>query len=206
MKRPPLYILVAFIVAIGAAWYFYSNSFPAYWTVNEAESTITYTSTKNGDFEEVNTITGLSGEADFSGKFLFVIDLASVETNIDIRNARVKEFLFETGTFPYATLSGNFDLSQFKDLVVGESVEVTISTTLKLHGLEKALSINVLVKREDWLRVRITSLQPVVIDAADFNLEEGLQKLTEIAGLENINKKVPVFFDIVLDGGVAPVS
>ena len=206
MKRPPLYILVAFAVAIGAAWYFYANSIPGYWAVNQAESSITYTSVKNGDIEEENTITGLSGQADFSGAFLFVIDLSSVETNIDIRNQRMKEFLFEVETYPYATLAGNFDLSRFEDLGVGESAEATIKAALNLHGIEKEITVAVLVKREDWLQVRITARQPVVIDAADFNLSAGLQKLIEIAGLENINEIVSFYFEIVLDGGVAPTS
>ncbi len=204
MKRPPFYILAGLAVVLAAAYYFYSHSIPAFWTLNAAESSLSFTSVKNGNIEEVHTITGLSGGADFMGEYLITMDLRTVETNFDIRNERMREFFFETDTWALATISGPFEPRVFENLPVGATLRTRISGTLSLHGIEQPIAVDVVVTRTAWDRVTVSSFLPVIIDAADYSLEGGIETLRGLVGLDSISPITNVSFELVLEGGVTP--
>ena len=206
MKKPLILILFALVMALGAAYYFYSSSIPAFWTVNAAESSLSFTSIKNGDIEEVNTIPGLSGGADFMGEYSITMDLRTVETNVDIRNERMREFFFETDTWALATVSGPFEPRDFENLPIGATLQTRINGTLSLHGIEQPIAMDVVVTRTAWDRVTVSSFLPVTIDAADYNLEDGLETLRGLVGLDSISPITNVSFELVLEGGVLPGS
>ena len=206
MKRPPFYVLAGLAVVLVAAYYFYSTSIPGFWTVNGAESSLSFTSVKNGDIEEVHTITGLSGGADFMGEYSITMDLRTVETNFDIRNERMREFFFETDTWALATISGPFEPRVFEALQVGATLQTRIGGTLSLHGIEQPIVVDVVVARTAWDRVTVSSFLPVAIDAADYNLEGGIETLRGLVGLDSIAPITNVTFELVFEGGVTPGS
>lgn len=206
MKRPPFYVLAGLAVILAAAYYFYLPSIPGFWTVNGAESSLSFTSVKNGDIEEVHTIKGLSGGADFMGEYSITMDLRTVETNFDIRNERMREFFFETDTWALATISGPFEPRVFEALQVGATLQTRIGGTLSLHGIEQPIVVDVVVARTAWDRVTVSSFLPVAIDAADYNLEGGIETLRGLVGLDSISPITNVTFELVFEGGVTPGS
>jgi polyisoprenoid-binding protein YceI len=73
---------------------------------------------------------------------------------------------------------------------------LSIDATLTLHGKTVALKIDVVVaKVGDQLLV--TSSQPVIINVADFGLNEGVDRLMAVAKLPSIARAAPVSFVLV---------
>ena len=68
-------------------------------------STLSFVSVKKGKVGEVHTIDKLSGSLSETGDLVIKLDLSSVNTNIDIRNERMQQHLFETKNNPTATIS-----------------------------------------------------------------------------------------------------
>lgn len=204
MKRNLPVILLGLAIVFAAGYYFYSSSIPGFWAINSSESSVTFTSVKNGDILEEHSITGIAGGADFTGEFSVTLDLRTVETNIDIRNERVNEFLFEIASYPVATISGRFEPGDFDGLPVGGTLVTRINGTLSLHGVEAPVALDVEVVRTDWDKVMVSSFLPVKINAADFNLEGGLATLQDLVGLDSISPVSEISFRLVLEGDVVP--
>jgi len=162
------------------------------WTLNPLSSGITYVTIKNNDVGEVNRFNEISGSVSTSGKAEFSIALDSVDTNNDIRDPRMREFLFQTGKFPTAKASAKLDMTQFESLSIGRSKNVNLEMTFDLHGITDTRDVALQVTRLGANRVRIDSHSPVLIDAADFGFEAGLAKLQELAGLDSITPVVSV--------------
>ncbi|MCP4466703.1 MAG: YceI family protein, partial [Halieaceae bacterium] len=64
--------------------------------------------------------------------------------------------------------------------------------SLALHGVQRDLtvSVSVLVDNDDDLLVFTT--HPVLVNAADFGLDSGIEALRNVAGLKSISNVVPV--------------
>lgn len=167
---------------------------PAAWTLDPAASRIEFSSTKNGDIVETHGFAALSGEVLATGEAGIVIDLASVATNIDIRDERMREHLFEVASFPSANVTALLDPAAYEALTVGDPAEHVLDASLLLHGLQQDLSVDVIVMRLDENRVRVESAGPITLHAGDFELEAGLETLRELAGLDAISPEVPVEF------------
>ena len=54
--------------------------------------------------------------------------------------------------------------------------------------------------RQAWDRVVVTPAEDFAVEAADFQLEDGLLKLRGLAGLDDISTKVPMNFTFVFEG------
>ena len=54
------------------------------------------------------------------------------------------------------------------------------------------------MERRSGDRLLVTSSQPVVVDAGALGLDEGVERLREIAGLPSITPAVPVSFRLTL--------
>lgn len=69
--------------------------------------------------------------------------------------------------------------------------------TLSLHGSTATVSATLLaVKVAEGIRV--TTVEPIILNARDFGLEPGIAALQEVAGLDAISRAVPVTLDLLL--------
>lgn len=194
-------ILATILVVTGLVWYFfYSQGIPGAWKLRTDQSSFHFSSTKNGDITEEHSITKLVGEANFTGEVVVRLDLTSVETGIDIRNERMREFLFEVDKYPVARIEAEYDLSVFGEIGPGSIEIVPMTFTVFLHGVEKEMELDMTIDRQAWDRVVITPAEDLVIDAADFQLEDGLNTLKELAGLDDISTSIPMTFELVFEG------
>ncbi len=175
------------LLVSGAGW--------AQWRLEPAESSVQFVSVKNGSVGEVHEFKALSGQISSAGEARVEIDLDSVESMIPIRNERMREMLFETAEFPTATVSLRLEPGALEELDDGERHRMNPAVTLSLHGFERELEIPaeaVMLGR----RLYVYSPRPVIISAADFGLAGGIEKLREVAGLNNISTAVPVTFSL----------
>ncbi|MXO64195.1 YceI family protein [Altericroceibacterium endophyticum] len=164
------------------------------WTLQNDQSRLSFMSVKNGAIIESHKFTDLSGTVSDSGVAEVTIDLGSVATNIDARDQRMRDILFQVDQFPDAVVTAQIDPAQFKALKPGESQTETIPAALDLHGTKADLNADVEVTRIGDDTVRVETVTPIMVNAADFSLDQGIEQLREVAGLDAITGNVPVSF------------
>lgn len=174
-----------------------SSSAFADWTLLNDESSLHYVSIKSTNIAEMNRFKTLAGSVSEQGAVELKVDLSSVDTGVDIRDERMQAMLFDVAQFAQATVTGTVDLEQVTKLEVGQTYTDSITLNLALHGLSKEVSSHVQVTRLADDKVLITTLEPVVLNAADYKLAEGLEALRVIAQLPAISPVVPVTYSLV---------
>ncbi len=167
--------------------------------LDTAESSLHFVSTKKVHVVETHTFGMLSGSITAEGMALIQIDLGSVDTGIAIRDERMRNFLFETGTFQSADITLNVAMADISGLPAGQSLQRTITPTVDLHGFRVPLSAQVLITKltDDKLLVQNTS--PVIVQAADFGLTAGIEILRDLAQLSVISYAVPTNFTLIFN-------
>lgn len=173
----------------------------ASWSLVPAASRVSFVSVKAGQVAEVHHFTELSGTVSADGTASLDIPLDAVETGIPIRNERMREFLFQTGLHPKATLTTRIDLAPFAGLAPGEQARVPLSGNLSLHGITAPIETEVTVTRAGRTRVVVASLDPVIVNAESFGLGSGIDELRKLAGLDSITADVPVSFQLSFEAG-----
>ena len=101
------------------------------WSVSADESKIAFASIKKDKVGEVHHFKTISGGVSADGAAKIEIDLASVETWIDIRNERMGEHVFN-GMGP-ATLTANVDMAALEALPVGGTTSDEVSGVLSIE-------------------------------------------------------------------------
>lgn len=89
------------------------------WVLDGDRSQVSFITVKAGQVAEVHHFAELSGSVSADGGATVEIDLASVETNVDIRNERMRDILFQVAEFPQAEVSATLDPAVFAGLSVG---------------------------------------------------------------------------------------
>ena len=164
------------------------------WTLENESSTLSFVTVKAIDVAEVHTFQNLSGSVGADGHARVVIQLASVDTLIPIRDERMREMLFETDLFPTATVGTRIDLNRFEALAAGDSQRLNAELMLSIKDVELPVTAELLVTRVAENRMLVATAKPLVINAAAVSLAEGVEALREVAGLPSISKSVPVSF------------
>lgn len=169
------------------------------WKLNSNESSVHFISVKKQHIAEVHHFKSLSGDIE-QGKLTLDIDLASVETNIGIRNERMQKMLFEVANFASATLTADLSglMEQFTKGTPGVW-NITQPATLALHGKAKNIDVSLLVTYDGKAALTASVTQPIVLQATDFALEEGVLALQKIAGLPSITRAIPVNANLVFN-------
>ncbi len=173
-------------------------SFAADWQVKQGHSKVSFISIKKGDIAEVHDFKKVSGSLTPEGAFNLSIDLVSVDTGVEIRDERMQTMLFEVAKFPELGLSAVVNPKLLADLSVGSTLVTQIDGTIELHGKSRQITFDVLVAKLSDKKMVVSSMAPVIIQANDFDLVEGVNKLREVAGLSSISLAVPVSFVLTL--------
>lgn len=176
-----------------------SSSTAAPWTLNTTDSYLNFATIKNTHNLEVHNFTSLSGDINGAGVATLTIDLNSVNTGVDVRNQRMRDLLFQTATFPSATITVPVPASLISGLAVGQSAATDISASLDLHGVSGTITTRVSVQKLSSSRVLVQSIAPVLVKAGTYSLTSGVEALRSIAGLASISEAVPVDFALVFD-------
>ncbi len=164
------------------------------WILDNESSHLSFVTVKAGDLAEAHRFRTLSGEVSIDGTATIAIDLASIDTLIPIRDARMREHLFRTVQFPQATVSLQFDPEEITSIAEGSSGTLSLDGQLTMMNHRIRVRTDALVLRLTSTRVLVVSRKPVIVHAASLRLVEGIEKLREIASLPSISKAVTVNF------------
>ena len=124
------------------------------------------------------------------------IALDSVATVYEIRNERMREMLFETAAFPLLTISTQLEENFFGSIVVGTVAGVEIPILVSLHGKEKSYTAPVLLARNTTGELLVVASSSIIVNAADFDLVEGVGLLRAAANLKSVSTAVAVSFQL----------
>ena len=171
----------------------------ANWDLDGADSAVSFVSTKAINVAEVHRFGTLSGGVDDEGQVNITISLDSVDTGIELRDERMRGMSFDTENFAAATISAAVDTDAISAMSPGESSDMVIEGNLDLHGESRPLTMDVVVTRSGDSRLLVVSKKPVVVNAPEFKLGEGVEALRAIAGLPSISLAVPVSFVLAFE-------
>lgn len=160
------------------------------WTLDNDASRLAFGSIKKNIIGEVHSFESLSGTVNAEGQANISIDLASVETNIDIRNERMAEHVFKFA--PSATISAQFEAEEIDALAVGDSTVMDIEAVLTLLGVDTEFYTEVFVMRVADDKVMVTTNDMVFLTTEDLEVDQGIDKLKELAELSGITRAAPV--------------
>ena len=166
------------------------------WALDPAGSRLSYVSIKAGEVAEANRFDTLSGTVAEDGTASLDIDLASVNTGVDIRNERMREIFFGVAENPKATVTAKLDPAAFAGLAVGQSLVRPLKATVSLKGATGDVETEVLVTRVSADRVTVVPTAPVIVTTDMFGLTDELGELRALAQLPSITPAVPVTFSL----------
>lgn len=170
------------------------------WTLDPGLSNVTFASIKNNYTGENHSFGDVSGTVSETGVVNISLGLASVETNIDIRNERMIEHVFNAAT--KATVTAQIDMAELNDLAVGESTIIETYGDLAMIGAETELEAKLFVMRLSESKVMVTTDGMIMLSTEDTGVDAGIDVLQELAGLDSITRVSPVTMRLMfnLDG------
>lgn len=171
------------------------------WTLDPAASRLGYVSIKAGEVAENNRFDTLRGTVAADGTASLEIDLASVNTGVEIRNERMREIFFAVADNPTATVTATIDPKAFAGLAVGQSITRPLKANVTIKGASSDVETDVLVTRTAEDRVLVVPTAPVIISTDMFGLTDELGELRALAQLPSITPAVPVTFTLVFKRG-----
>lgn len=198
----------ALFYCLAGAWFLMSATMGAHaqsadpfengWTLDAAASELRFMSIKKGTVAETNNFATISGLITQDGKAQIRILMDSVDTNVDLRNVRMRFLFFETFLHPEATITVDLDPAQLTDLHNTRRKMVDLEYTVSLHGVTVTKTAEVALTLINNDRVTVSTTTPIAVTLAEHNLEGGRQKLQEAANVDIAPLGI-VSFDFVFD-------
>ena len=161
---------------------------------NQVHFTSNKTNKQNKTITEESSFATSSAQLSADGAFAMSIDLASVKTNIDLRDERLRDWVFEVAKFPKAEISGKIDMNAIGSLKTGDSLQLKQPLTLDIHGNKLDIDAQLTLKRSADNSISVETAEPVMLDAKKMGMSEGVAKLVEVMALASINEQIPVTF------------
>lgn len=171
------------------------------WTLDPAGSRLSYVSIKAGEVAEANRFSTLSGSVAGDGTATVDIDLASVDTGVEIRDERMREIFFQVAENPKATVTAKLDPAAFAALAIGQTLTRPLKASVAIKGAASDVETEVLVTRVTADRVTVVPTAPVIISTDMFGLTDELGELRALAQLPSITPAVPVTFSLAFKRG-----
>lgn len=159
----------------------YVEPFKSGWTLEGSASDLNFMSVKQGTKMELSKFATLDGIIAEDGTATFEVALDSVDTNVDLRNVRLRFLLFETFAHPKATVSTKLTEAMLGDLAETGVLRMTLPFDISLHGFSKSLSADVIVSLAGPDQVTVASVAPIILQLDEFGLIEGRNKLQDTA-------------------------
>jgi polyisoprenoid-binding protein YceI len=169
------------------------------WAIDPRASHLAYVTIKAGEIAESNRFDRLSGMIGADGAARIEIDLASVNTGIEIRDERMRNILFEVTDFPTALVTAQLDPQTFASLEVGKTMVRPINAQLSIKGMDANVEARIQIARVSEDRVIATTTAPVIVTTDMFGLTDELGDLRVLAQLPSISPAVPVTFTLTFN-------
>jgi hypothetical protein len=173
---------------------FFTTTIQANWQLNNDDSFLSFISIKAYNVGEIHHFKQLEGQVNENGQVELKINLNSIDTKIEVRDQHMKEVLFETDRYPQAILTAQVDFKKINELPMGKMLTEQLEVRLDFHGIPRTLMSNLVISRLTEDTLLVISQFPLLLNAADFNLIAGIDKLLELTKLPRISEAVPVSF------------
>jgi len=164
--------------------------------LDPTQGQVNFISIKNEHNAETHSFEEFSGSLTSNGNLEIKIALSSVNTLIPIRNQRMQKMLFDVANFSDATFTANID-NNLLSLKAGEQVNTNISGKLSISGKSVATTFDVQLIGLGNRAISATTNKPTLLSTTEFELDDGVAALKEIAKLNSISKTVPLTFSVV---------
>ncbi|WP_258240480.1 YceI family protein [Pseudidiomarina homiensis] len=188
-------MLKSLLTTAAAATLLSTSAFAADWTLDSERSTLHFVSVKNDTIAEIHRFTKLSGEMN-DGELQVTIPVASIDTAIPIRNERMLEHLFNADEYASVTATATIPTEIYDIETATGTLPVVVPMKVFIAGEAVEVDAALQVTKLDADHVVATTSQPVLINASEFKLVAGINKLQEIAGLQAIDHVIPVTFTV----------
>lgn len=182
-----------------AASIMFTNTALADWVLDSNNSNLSYGSIKNGFIGESNTFKKISGNIDDNGHINIDIDLASVDTKLELRDQRMRDIVFKVAENATAKLTGDMNLEAHHDQAIGTSKVIEATIGIELVGQKIDYDVMLTVTRLAENKVMITPHGVIFLDVEDFELADAIEKLRELAGLDTIATVAPMSFYLTFE-------
>ena len=169
----------------------------AEWTLDGAASSFYYVTSKAAAVSEVNSFGGLSGGIADDGTATLAIDLATVNTTIEVRDQRMRDIVFQVAEYPSADITVKIDAAALEAMAPGALNVGSYTATVHLHGLSAEYAADLQVIKLDADSILVNLAKPLLVGAISFGLAEGVEELRNLAGLPSINPNIVVDFTLV---------
>jgi polyisoprenoid-binding protein YceI len=174
------------------------------WQVDNTQSSVNFVTTKAGQagvggIGEVQTFKRFSGSLDANGKIDFAIDLASVDTGVEIRDERLRTMLWNVKATPTASFSAKLGAEALKSLDGAVTRDMDVEGTLTMAGQTKPVAAKLRVARLGGNAMMVTTRTPIVVNANDYGLKAGVEAMREVMNLNFLASTAPVSFALVLN-------
>ncbi len=186
-------LIRAVLALVTATMLFASQAF-AEWTLDAANSNISYGTIKNSMIGESNTFKTISGTIDDNGHINIDIALATVDTQLELRDQRMRDIVFKVAENASAKLSGDMNLEAHQDQEIGTSRVIEATIGLELVGEKLEHDVMLVVTRLAENKVMVTPHGVMFIDADEYELLDAIEELRNLAGLDSIASVVPMSF------------
>lgn len=177
----------------------FTNSALADWNLDSNNSKLSYGTIKNGFIGESNTFKTISGTIEDNGHININIDLASVDTKLELRDQRMRDIFFKIAENANAKLTGDMNLEAHHDQQIGTSRVIEATIALELVGQKVDMDVMLLVTRLAENKVMVTPHDVIFVDVEDFELAGAIETLRELAGLETIATVAPMSFYLTFE-------
>jgi polyisoprenoid-binding protein YceI len=175
----------------------------ASWTVDTAQSSLSFVTVKAGQpgvaaLAEVQSFKRFAGDLTPQGQIRFTVDLASVDTGIEIRDERLRTMLFNVKATPQATFSAQIEPAVLRELSATGVRDLDLAGQLVLAGQSQPVVAKVRVAQTKAGAISVATRAPIVVNASDYGLKAGVEALREVMGLNMISAAAPVSFTLVM--------
>jgi polyisoprenoid-binding protein YceI len=174
-----------------------STNAVASWHLDNSKSDLSFTSIKTSQIAENHYFNKIDGRINNEGKLQISIDLSTIESMIPIRNQRMQTMLFEIVKFPKAYVNADIT-AHLKSLKNGTQRLKDVKATLDLHGQQQTLTMDLIVNKHNE-QLQVSPVRAILIEAASYDLTQGIEALRKVAGLNRIATTVPVTFSLVFN-------
>lgn len=189
--------VMTLVAGLAVAPMAYADTVAENWLLDGGQSQITFGSVKSGYIGEVHSFKNVNGTVSKDGVVKVEIDLASVETGIEKRNARLIKHVFKG--MGVADLKTQIDMDALTQLAVGDMTTLKLEGSLSLVGTELDLDVPMVVVRLAEDRVMAMTDTPIFLDTDEAGIDAGINKLMELASLDSITRSVPVTLRFVFE-------
>ena len=177
---------------------FTSMNASAQWSLAPSSAELKFLSTKvlmnKQSITEISSFQTLSGTVSDEGELELKVKLGSVNTQISIRDQRLRDWVFEVSKFQDAEISGKIAKVNLTALAVGAPLRIKLALVLKAHGKEIPLEADLQLVKDLGGSIYVSSISPILLDVKQLGLNIGIEKLIEVMGLASINQQVPITF------------